>query len=154
MALDPTDRALLEALQDDADLSTEQLADRCVISPSTVQRRLRALRANGVISQTVAVLDPSKLERATTILAFVETDRERPQDRKALKRWCTAQKEIQQAYYVTGAIDLVLIVIARDIEAFDALMQTLQEAHPIVRRVTTNVVIQSFKRGLSIPLDT
>lgn len=151
--LDAADRALLSAVQDDANLSADALAERCALSPSTVQRRLRALREAGVIERSVTVLNPQAVGPAMTVLAMIETDRERPQDRDALRRWCEAQDTVQQAYYVTGTADLVLVVITPSIEAFDTLMQDLQEAHPIVRRVTTNVVIQTFKRGIALPLE-
>ncbi|WP_120498502.1 Lrp/AsnC family transcriptional regulator [Kiloniella sp. EL199] len=151
--LDAADSRLLAALQTNANLSTEQLAERCGLSPSTVQRRLRTLREADVLECSVAVLNPRALGPLTTVLAMVETDRERPQDRDGLRRWCEAQDAVQQAYYVTGTADLMMVVITPSIEAFDALMQTFQEAHPIVRRITTNVVIQTFKRGLALPLE-
>lgn len=151
-SLDKADLCLLNALQEDADQSVEVLAERCNMSASTVQRRVRALRKGRKIERTVAVLHPGATGRLTTFFALVETDRESPHDRDALRRWCREEAQVQQAYYVTGTTDLLLIVLAADVEAYDKLMQAMQEANPSIRRVTTNVVIDAFKRGLTLPI--
>jgi DNA-binding Lrp family transcriptional regulator len=46
----------------------------------------------------------------------------------------------------------VLLVNASDIQAFDALMSDMMAANPNVRRFTTNVVMSTIKRGLSVPI--
>lgn len=151
-SLDKADLCLLHALQEDADQNTEALAARCNLSASTVQRRVRKLWNERKIERTVAVLNPSATGRLTTFFALVEMDRESPRDRDALRHWCREEAHVQQAYYVTGTTDLLLVVLAADVEAYDNLMQTMQEANPSIRRVTTNVVIDAFKRGLALPI--
>lgn len=64
-----------------------------------------------------------------------------------------SEPAVQQAYYVTGSSDYVLVVTAPDIAAFDQLMSDMMAANPNVRRFTTNVVMSSVKRGLYVPVD-
>lgn len=47
--LDPFDRAILALMQDDARLKSDAVAERVGLSPTAVQRRLKRLRADGVI---------------------------------------------------------------------------------------------------------
>ena len=59
---------------------------------------------------------------------------------------------IQQAFYITGGSDFVLIVTAPDVDAYDALMSRLIAENANVRRFTTNVALGVIKRGLVIPI--
>lgn len=59
---------------------------------------------------------------------------------------------MQQAYYVTGEADFVMIVTAPDTEAYDALMSRLVADNANVKRFTTNVALGLVKRGLTIPV--
>src|SRR5690242_6866 len=47
--LDDVDRAILEALSDDARLPNNRLAERVGVAPSTCLQRVRALRRSGVL---------------------------------------------------------------------------------------------------------
>jgi DNA-binding Lrp family transcriptional regulator len=82
----------------------------------------------------------------------LEIERERPELLAQLRDWLTKRAEIQQAFYVTGETDFVIIVTARDTEAFDAMMSQLVQENPNVRRFTTNVVLNLVKQGLAIPV--
>jgi Lrp/AsnC family leucine-responsive transcriptional regulator len=69
-----------------------------------------------------------------------------------LREWLTKRAEVQQAFYVTGETDFVIIVTARDTESYDAMMSQLVQENPNVRRFTTNVVLNLLKQGLTIPV--
>lgn len=152
MKLDRFDRQLLNAVQADAAQTSEQLADKVALSPSAVQRRLRRLRDDGVIVRETAVLDPAKVGRPTFFVAALEVERERPELLAPLRAWLGRHDEVQQAYYVTGTTDFVLVVTAPDTETYDALMQRLVRENANVRRFTTNVALGIVKRGLTIPV--
>lgn len=152
MELDRYDRQLLRLVQDDVGASAEQLAERVPLSPSSIQRRLRRLREVGVIEREVAVVNPAALGRPTFFIVSLQVERERPELLNQLRRWLAAQEHIQQAFYVTGESDFVLVVAAPDTEAYDALMGRLVSENPNVSRFTTSVALSVVKRGLSIPI--
>jgi DNA-binding Lrp family transcriptional regulator len=60
---------------------------------------------------------------------------------------------VQQAWYVTGDGDYVLVVTARDVEGYDALMQRLVAENSNVRRFRTRVSLSTLKRGLAVPTE-
>ena len=60
---DSFDLKLLNAMQEDADRTTEQLAELVALSPSAIARRLRRLREMGAIASTVALLHASIVDR-------------------------------------------------------------------------------------------
>jgi Lrp/AsnC family transcriptional regulator, leucine-responsive regulatory protein len=60
---------------------------------------------------------------------------------------------VQQAWYVTGCGDLLLVVTAKSIEDFDALMERLMTENRNVRKFTTSVALKTLKRGLAVPVE-
>ncbi|MEN2710874.1 Lrp/AsnC family transcriptional regulator [Sphingomonas sp. NPDC092331] len=150
--LDPFDRRLLALVQRDAAQTAEALAGQVGLSASAVQRRLKRLRATGVILGEVAVVDPLKVGKPNFFLAALEIERERPELIARLRQWLAAEEQVQQIYYVTGTADFVLVVVAPDVGAYDALMSRLMADNPNVRRFTTNVALGVGKRGLFVPI--
>lgn len=153
IALDKIDRALLAELQDDGALTSDKLSERVGLSASAIHRRVRRLEKAGVIERRIAVVNPEAVGHGALFLVGIEVEREQRDLVEKLRRWIRSEPSIQQAYYVTGSSDYMLVVTASDIAAFDALMSELMAANPNVRRFTTNVVMSSIKRGLFVPID-
>ncbi|WP_207480696.1 Lrp/AsnC family transcriptional regulator [Arenibaculum pallidiluteum] len=151
--LDALDRRILALVQEDARQPAERIGQAVGLSASAVQRRLARLRETGVIAAEVAVLDPRSLGRPLVMIVDVELERERPELLAAFRRWLAAEPAVQQAWYVTGESDYVLVVTAAAMEAYDALMQRLVAENANVRRFRTRVALGAVKRGLALPVD-
>lgn len=151
--LDEFDRKLLIFLQRDADVTADQLANRVGLSGSAVQRRLKRLKSHGVISSLVAVVDPQAVGRPSFFIVGLELDRERPELLSRLKAWLLEEEAVQQAFYVTGNWDYMLVVTASDVQSYDDFMSRLMSENPNVRRFSTNVALNIQKRGLFIPVE-
>jgi len=83
----------------------------------------------------------------------VEVERERPELLASLKQWIATEPAVQEAWYVTGEGDYVLVVSARDVEDYDALMQKLVAENANVRRFQTRVALGTLKRGVLVPIE-
>lgn len=152
MQLDRFDRQLLILVQEDTSRTADQLAEHVNLSPSAVQRRLKRLREEGIIERQCAVVDPKKVGRPTFFIVSLQVERERPELLDQLRQWLSAEEHVQQAFYVTGEADFVLIVTVPDTEAYDDLMGRLMSENSNVKRFTTNVALGLVKRGLTIPI--
>lgn len=150
--MDTIDRKLLIALQNDAAVTQEQLAFLAGASLSSVQRRIRRLRETGLIAGIRAELDPASAGFPHLFVVGLEIERKNPALYSKLKAWIRAEDAIQQAYNVTGSSDFILVIAEESLESYDALMSMLVEANPNVRKFETHVVLQTFKRGLKLPL--
>jgi Lrp/AsnC family transcriptional regulator, leucine-responsive regulatory protein len=150
--LDRIDRQLLNLVQEDSAQTAEELADKLAHSPSAIQRRLRRLREQEVIVREVSVVDPKKVGGPTFFVVSLQVERERPELLVQLRTWITTQQHVQQAFYVTGEADFVLIITAPDTETYDALMTRMMNENANVKRFTTNVTLSVVKRGLTIPI--
>jgi DNA-binding Lrp family transcriptional regulator len=149
--LDPFDLKLLEHVQRDARIPAEELGAAVGLSGSAVLRRLKRLREIGVIEREVAVVAMDKVGPRLRIIAGVEFERERADQFGPLVESLRERAEIQQAYYVSGASDLLLIVITPDIAHYDRLTAELVSKHPMIKRITTSVVFRELKAGLVVP---
>jgi len=152
MDLDNFDRQLLNLVQEDASLTAEQLSESVALSVSAIQRRLKRLRVAGVILRHTAILDPKRIGGATFFVVALQVERERPELLTELRRWLSEEPQVQQAFYVTGEADFILVVTAADTETYDALMTRMVAENPNIRRFTTNVALGLVKRGSSIPV--
>lgn len=150
--LDNFDRKLLAIVQRDAALTSEQLAQHVGLSASAVQRRLKRLRSEGIITSYVAVLDPAKVGRPSFFIVGLQVERERPELLSSLRAWLTAEDAVQQAFYVTGSWDFQLLVTTESLESYDELMSRLLAENPNVRRFTTSVALRLHKRQLVVPV--
>ena len=152
MSLDKIDRRILAVVQKDARRPAEMIGADVGLSASAVQRRMARMREEGIITAEVAVVDPMSVGHPLTMIVDVEVERERPELLASLKQWIAAQPFIQEAWYVTGAGDYVLIVIARDVDDFEAAMQRMIAENANVRRFHTRVALSTLKRGLLVPM--
>jgi Lrp/AsnC family transcriptional regulator, leucine-responsive regulatory protein len=152
--LDPFDRKILALLQQDCQQKAELIAEKVGLSASAVQRRIKRLRADRVIAAEVAILDRHAVGRLMTFIVGLEIERENYTALAHFRRWVGQQAEIQQAYYVTGQVDLILVIVAEDVQAFDAVAARIMENNPQIRRMTTNVMLDLLKVGLDVPVET
>ena len=109
ITLDKIDRALLAELQDDGALTSEKLSERVGLSASAIHRRVRRLEEAGIIERRIAVVNPEAVGRGAQFLVGIEVEREQRDLVEKLRRWIRSEPSIQQAYYVTGSADYVLL---------------------------------------------
>ncbi|HEX4779749.1 MAG TPA: Lrp/AsnC family transcriptional regulator [Usitatibacter sp.] len=150
--IDDFDRKLLRAVQTDAGLTNDILAERLSMSVSAVQRRLKRLRETEVILADISLVDPKAVGCQLLFVVGLEVERKRSDLYLNLQRWISRNEEVQQAYNVTGSSDFILVVTAISLEAYDTFMTRMVEANTNITKFTTSVVLQTFKRGLFTPV--
>lgn len=151
--LDAFDRKILAILQQDARVPAEAIGAAIGLSASAVQRRIARLRSTGTIVAEVAVVAPKAVGRPLSMVVDIEVSHERPEHMATLRRWLATEPAIQQAWFVTGESDAVLVVTAPDLAAFEAVMQRLLADNTHVSRYRTRVVMATVKQSLAVPVD-
>jgi Lrp/AsnC family leucine-responsive transcriptional regulator len=152
MQLDRIDRKILAAVQTDCSIGADELGALCGASPSTALRRLKKLRATGVIMAEVAVLDRDKVGRALLMIVSLRLEREDARIVAEFRRSLEAHPAVMQMYFVTGAADYVLLVSAGTMAEFDQFIETMLVSNPHVAMTETHVVLRPLKVGLSVPV--
>ena len=138
-SLDSTDFKLLEALQTDASLSNQALAERVHISPPTCLRRVKRLRDAGLIERQIALLSPDKLSillgHGLTALVEITLDRQAAGYLEAFEHRVAQENAVQQCYRVSPGPDFILLVHVLDMPHYLALTQRLFTDDTNVRNV-------------------
>ncbi len=155
-SIDRLDRKILAGYQTDTRRIAASIGSEVGLSAAAVQRRIKRLRASGVISNEIAVLDPRTVGTLVTcIVLLTMVSRAGPVKHLAtFKRDMRRLPQVQQCYHVTGTSDLVLIVTAPSMEDYGTFAQEWFESNDKVMRYETLVVLDRVKVGLSLPIGT
>jgi DNA-binding Lrp family transcriptional regulator len=149
---DELDLRILERYQHDTLTPARAIGEAVGLSAAAVQRRLKRLRETGVIRREVAEVSPGAVGLGTTCLVAVDLEQERAADLERFRKRMLAAPEVQQCYYTTGQVDFVLVVLVRDMEAYEAFTRRSLLDDPNVRSFTTTVVLERVKTGVAVPL--
>lgn len=122
------------------------IAGRVGLSESAVLRRLRRLRAIGVIVADVSVVDPARLKPAITIHVLVELHQSNLRAEQAFGRKMQRQPEVVAAWNVTGRTDFLLIVAVASIEEYQRFSDEILAADEDVRMFETLVSLREIVR--------
>ena len=150
--MDTIDRRILSELQDDADLSMQELGDRVGLSHTPCWRRVKRLEERGIVKRRVALLDAEQLDLAVNV--FVNVSLRRHQE-NALNRFETAVQdvpEVVECYSVSGETDFLLRVVVADVTAYERLVKATLVHLPEVGNLTSTFALRQVKYTTALPL--
>ena len=104
--LDDIDRALLQSLQRDGQVSYAELGARVGLSASAVNDRLKRLKAKGVLQRITAEVSPSLLGREFLVFVLVELG-DLKQEPEFLARM-QQRLEVLECHHVAGDYSYLL----------------------------------------------
>lgn len=150
--LDNIDIKILTLMQQDASLSTAELAERVGISQSPCWRRIQRLQQEGYIKAQVALIDRYKLGYHMLIFAQVKVTRLSDSERAQFFRSVNDIPEIIECYTVFGDMDVVLKVLAPDVLWYQDFIFNVLLKLPGVTDVRSVVTLTESKNTTAIPL--
>lgn len=150
--LDRTDRKILEALQEDARLSSAELAERVSLTTSPCWRRVKRLEEEGVIRGYQARVDPERLGYQVTAIVHVSLDLKSALHLQAFERAVAGIPQVLACYRVSGRYDHQLTVVAEDLAAYGAFAEANINSLPYVKEIYTSFVLREVKSTSNPPL--
>jgi DNA-binding Lrp family transcriptional regulator len=150
--LDDLDLRLLAHLQDDARVTSVELARRLKLSAPGLQKRVRKLEQAGVIKGYATLVNRQAV--GLDLLCFVQVllAHHRPGSVERFPARIRKLPEVLECYYLTGEIDYLLKVVVAthdDLERF--LFDKLMKVEG-VDRVRTSIVLRELKASTALPL--
>lgn len=153
MKLDGIDRKILDALQANARLGVQQLAERVGLSPSPCARRIRLLETAGIIRGYVAVIDQAKVGLPISVFVSVKLERQREEEldrfSDAIARW----PEVADCYLMTGQRDYLLRVVVTDLASYERFLMDKLTRLDGVASIESSFALGEVKRSHLVPLD-
>ena len=116
--LDKTDLQILRILQENARLTTKELAARVHLSPTPVFERLKRLDNEGYIRKYVAVLDAEKLHCGFVVFCSVKLRRLNRDIAAEFTRIVRGIPEVTECYNISGDYDYLLKIHAPDMKYY------------------------------------
>ena len=150
--MDQKDRKILKILQAEAGLSMNELAERTALSKSAVWRRVRELEDAGVIRGRVALLDPEALGYGLTVFALVRTSQHSDEWFSRFEAAVDSIPEILEFHRMSGDVDYLLRVVARDISHYDEIYKRLIREVDFAD-ISSTFVMETLKSGVALPID-
>ncbi|WP_370228683.1 Lrp/AsnC family transcriptional regulator [Cognatishimia sp.] len=149
--LDQTDKNLLSALQNDAQLTAQQLGERLNLSTSQAGRRKQRLEAEGYIQNYAAKIDPVRVGLTVQAFVQVQLDTHGPAQSASINRLFSLRPEITSVWTLTGDADYLLRVYCEDLAALNRLIHEVLLPHEAVSRVQSQIVMDQLKRDAPLP---
>ncbi len=152
MELTDSHLEILRAIQSDATLTLEELAEKTSISHTTLWRRLKELEAGGVIRNRVTVLNPEAVGMSVCAFVYVNIVAHDSKQRRAFEKLVETTPEIMQCFSITGPNDYILNIRVGDIKAYEALLMDRILAHPSVASASSNITLREHKFTTTLPI--
>ena len=116
--LDKVDLQILRTLQDNARLTTKELAARVSLSSTPVFERLKRLENSGYIKKYIAVLDAEKLNQGFVVFCSVKLVRLNKDIAFEFTRIIQEIPEVTECYNISGDYDYLLKIHAPNMKYY------------------------------------
>lgn len=150
--LDATDMKILTLMQQDASVSTAEIAERVGVSQSPCWRRIQRLREDGYIKSTVVIVDRLKLGFQMQIFAQLKMTRLTEEVRAEFFRQLHNIPEIVECHTVFGEMDVIMKIVAPDVMWYQEFIFSVIMKLPGVQDVRSIVTLLEAKSTTAIPL--
>lgn len=150
--LSKNERDILDCLQQEGRLSNVELAKKIGLSESPCLRKTRHLENAGIIKGYRAVVDPKGAGCNISAVILVNLDQRSEATSDAFYSAISDEVRITECLAVAGSADLILRVMARDIDDLNELTFNGLLRHPSVKDINTCVVLKDIKAQSPIPV--
>jgi Lrp/AsnC family leucine-responsive transcriptional regulator len=152
MDLDPTDKALLRLLQQDATLTHKELSHQLHKSIATIHERIRRLKSQGYIKRTVVIVDRKKIGKNLIAISHVLLKEHTAHTLGAFESQVGALEEVMECYQMTGSFDFILKIATRDMDEYHAFLRNKLATLPNIVTVQSFFILSETKSETAYPL--
>ena len=149
--MDEIDRKIMRALQYDARISNQSLADKVSLSSSPCWNRVKKLEKDGVIKNYTTQFDSAKL--GLPDVAIIEVIMERHDDQVFVnfEKEIRQLPEVMEVYLVTGEYDYFIKVAVAGTNGYNQFMRQTLLKVPGIRHTRSSLILSCVKET-SLPI--
>ena len=148
--LDKTDLQLLRVLQQNARMTTKELAHEVNLSTTPVFERLKRLERDGIIKKYIAILDAEKLNQGFTVFCQVKL---KQMNRDIAQSFVDVIKdipEVSECYNISGNYDYLLKVHATDMRAYQSFVINTLGGIESLGSIESTFVMEEIKQSYGL----
>ncbi len=150
--IDGTDRRILAVLQGDGRMSNADLSERVNLSPSACHRRVQRLAEAGIIARYVALLDPRKLNRPSTVFVEITLSGQTEEALDAFEREVAMIPDLLECHLMAGTADYLLKISARDTDDFARIHRRYLARLPGVAQMHSSFSLRTVFQTTALPV--
>ncbi|WP_194090548.1 transcriptional regulator AsnC [Vibrio hibernica] len=139
--LDQLDRDILKTLMADARTPYAEMAKMFNVSPATVHVRVEKMRAANIIERTEVVINEKKL--GYDVCCFIGINLNAARDYHSTIAKLNALDEVVEAYYTTGAYNIFVKLMCKNIEELQHVLINKLQAIDEVQSTETLISLQN-----------
>ena len=150
---DPTDRALLQMIQENARLTIKEMAKQLHLSTTPIFERLKRFEKQGLIERYVALLNPMLVGKNLTVFVHISVQDHRRPALDEFSEHVAAFPEVTECFHVSGDADFILKVLVRDMAAYNTFVIEKLSTAPNVGKVTSTFVLSRRKWTTALAIE-
>lgn len=150
--LDKVDLQILRTLQENARLTTKELASRVSLSSTPVFERWRRLENEGYIKRYIAVLDAEKLNRGFIVFCNVKMSRMNRDVAAGFAQRMKELPEVSECYNISGSFDYLLKIHAPNMKYYQEFILNILGTVEHLGSLESVFVMDIVKQEYGIPL--
>lgn len=150
--LDATDLKILRILQEDADVSMQDLAEKVGLSHTPCWRRVSRMKEQGVIIGKRTLIDSEKVGKGVNVLCSVKLEHHHEKILAAFEAAVRACPEVIECFMMSGARDFLLRIAVGSIAEYEQFLKQKLLHFPSVDTVDTSFALKQVKVTTALPL--
>lgn len=151
-SLDTASLKILQELQKNSRISSNELADKIGMSASPCWRRQKELEDNGYIVRYTALVDRRKVGLSVVCLLHISLLRHAEGVVQQFEEAMRLRPEVVECYETTGTADYMVKVVVADMDAYHDFLHNVLVKLPGVSQVNTSVALREVKYETALPL--
>jgi len=150
--IDETDARILAVLQKQGRISNADLAEKVNLSASACHRRVARLERDKITWDYVALLDPRKVDRPTTVFVEITLSGQADEVLDAFEREVARVPEVLECHLMAGSADYLLKVVAADTEDFARIHRRSLARLPGVAQLQSSFALRTVFKTTALPV--
>jgi Lrp/AsnC family transcriptional regulator len=147
-----TDLQILDTVQRDGSLTTQEIADQINISQSPCWRRINKLEEQGIIRRKVAILDREKLGMEVVVFATINLTAQGRSNLEDFEREVEILPEVVEAYTMAGSWDYMLKIVVKNIRHYELFVREKLTKLAHIGEVHSHIAVTEIKNTTALPL--
>ena len=151
-SLDKVDLQILRTLQENARLTTKELASRVSLSSTPVFERLKRLESNGYIEKYIAVLNADKLNQGFIVFWHVKMSKLNKDIANDFTERVKSIPEVTECYNVSGHYDYMLKIHAPNMKYYQEFVLNVLGTIDNLSSLESTFVMDTIKHDFGITI--
>lgn len=149
--MDNIDKQIIRALQQNARMTNQDLADKVNLSPSPCLRRVKALEKSGIIKAYTLEVDNEAYGLPVTVFVSVQLEKHTQDVVKHFEERIKQDEKVLECFVMTGRADYLLKVVVKDLHDYEHFVRHSLHAIGSVASIDTSFAYGVVKKTTLLP---